>query len=234
MIVAIIQARMTSSRLPGKVLREVGGRPLLDWMLSRVRRSRQLDKVVMATTVNGDDDPVAHLCARLGVDVWRGDEHDVLGRYRDAAAHHGADVVVRLTADCPMCDPTLIDDAIAVYRSSGADHVYNRMVPAGYPNGLDVEVFSRAALESAAAVVTHPILREHVTSYIRGSRPNLPKGDFRLAAVPAPADFRHVRWTVDTEEDLARVAVLLETLPEGFSWFDALSLATQKPDLLGV
>ena len=232
-VVAIVQARMTSTRLPGKVLMDIAGRPALAMMLGRVRRARFIDRIVVATTVNATDDPIVSLCGRLETAVFRGDEHDVIGRFVAAAARYDACTIVRLTADCPFADPAVIDGAIAMYRDGDWDYVGN----AGrrsLPDGLDVEVFSRAALERSARSTAHPLVREHVTVQLRGVRSDvLPDGGFRRANYELPADFSHIRWTLDRDDDLARLRRLAARLPENFSWLQALAEATKEPALLG-
>jgi len=229
----IIQARMTSTRLPGKVLADIDGRPALAGMLVRVRRAVHAGHVVVATTVNATDDPVAKLCEELGVAVHRGDEMDVLGRYIEAAKAVDADPIVRLTADCPMIDPGVVDQAIQIYLESGVDYVSNG-IQRTYPDGLDVEVFSRHSLEVAGREATHPFLREHVTPYIRGTFPQYESGEFRIGHCKFEADFSHIRWTLDTDEDLERIRRLVERLPDDYTWLEALSVATRYPELLGV
>lgn len=231
--VAIIQARMTSTRLPGKVMADLAGKPLLERMIGRVRRARRLSDVVVATTVNQTDDPVAQCAARLGVRLFRGDEADVLGRMRGAALMTNADPVIRLTADCPMADPAVIDAALTLYERSKADYVSN-CNRRTFPDGLDVEVFSARAFEIADREARHPQLREHVTPYMRGNRPDLGSGDFRRADLLADADFGHLRFTIDTAEDLAFVGGLFARLPDGFGWLDAVSLATREPHAMRV
>lgn len=220
--VAIVQARMTSTRLPGKVLADIGGKPALQRMVERLAPSRHIDRLVVATTALPSDDPVVALCARLGVGCFRGDEQDVLGRYVAAARAFDADPVVRLTADCPMHDPEVVDAAIALFLQGGFDHVSNA-VRRTYPDGLDVEVMSRAALEKAGREAAHPFLREHVTTYIRGSKPEYGHGDFRLGHLLNDVDFSRLRWTVDRPEDLARIRRFFAALPDGFSWREALA-----------
>ena len=226
--VAIIQARMTSSRLPGKVMADIAGKPALEQMIARVLKSKRLGGVVVATTSNTTDDRVAELAKRLGVGLFRGEEADVLGRLYAAAIEAKADPVVRLTADCPLADPAVIDAALALYDNGGADYVSN-CNRRTFPDGCDVEVFSAAALAIAHREARHPALREHVTPYIRGNLPNLGMGDFRRADLLAEADFGHIRFTVDTEDDLALMRSLFERLPEGFGWLDAVALATRRP-----
>jgi len=224
---------MTSTRLPGKVLADIGGRSALALMLSRVQRARRLDAIVVATTINTTDDPIVAECDRLGVATHRGDEHDVLRRFQEAARAYDAGTIVRLTADCPMVDPAVVDEAIEEYRHGSWDYVSNAL-PRTYPDGVDVEVFSRAAIEEAARNAVEPATREHVTLYINGRRPELSRGDFRIGAILFDADFGHVRWTIDWPEDLERVRRLVAKLPENFTWLQALSVATREPDLLGL
>jgi len=231
-VVAVIQARMGSSRLRGKVLMDLGGRPLLSAMLARVRRARRLDSIVVATTESPVDDPVCALCERLGIATFRGSENDVLARMFGAAREFGAGTVVRLTADCPMIDPCLIDEAVAMMASGRWDYVSNAMRRT-YPDGLDVEVMSEAALAEANRCASHAYLREHVTPYINRNRPDLGCGEFRIGDLIFGADFGHLRWTVDTATDLDRVRELVGMLPEGFTWLQALAEATKRPHLLG-
>jgi len=231
-LTAIIQARMTSTRLPGKIMADIGGKPLLKRMLDRVRRASKLDKIIVATTTNKTDDVTAKLCAAEGIEVFRGSEHDVLDRFHGAAQAAGATALVRLTADCPMIDPQLIDEIVSRYGRGDCDYASNA-IDRTYPDGLDVEVFSRAALDEAQAKATHPYLREHVTPYIHGHS-DYGRGNFRQAAVTYAADFSHVRWTVDRPDDLERVRELFRLLPDNFTWLQALSVATRYPSLLGV
>jgi spore coat polysaccharide biosynthesis protein SpsF len=230
--IAIIQARMTSTRLPGKVLADLGGQPLLSFMLSRVRRAHRLDGVWVAITINGQDDSIATLCQDLGVPTFRGDEADVLGRYVGAAAAAGAETVVRLTADCPFADPLLIDEAVERFQDGGFDYLSNA-IALTFPDGLDIEVFRRTALETADREARLPFHREHVTPYLRtGVYDDVPTGDFKVGHFRAPADFSHLRWTIDTPADLARVRRLAAHLPANFGWLDAIALLTRRPELL--
>ncbi len=229
--VAIIQARMTSSRLPGKVLAELRGRPMIEQMIARVRRARTLDGLWVATTNKPTDDPLVALCGRLGVPTHRGDELDVLARFLGAARASDADIVIRLTADCPMSDPDLIDEIVGEYAKGDADYVSNVLVRT-YPDGLDVEVFSRAALEEANEMALEPFHREHVTPWLQtGFRPGLPTGRFRLRHVVNDIDLGVMRWTVDDAEDLDLLRILFKALPDGFGWRDALALVSADQTL---
>lgn len=230
-VVAVVQARMTSTRLPGKVLADFGGKPLLEYMLARVRRAEQLDAVYVATTFNASDNPVYELCEKLGVPVFRGDEHDVLSRYVAVAAKSNAAVVVRLTADCPFVDPEVIDAAVRLLIDQQYDYVSNA-IERSYPDGLDVEVFTRAALRQADVASRSAFQREHVTPYLRsGAFPDA--GKFKVGHLIGPADFSHLRWTVDTEADLAHASRLAARLPNDCSWMEVIALLSRRPDLLG-
>lgn len=231
--VAIIQARMTSTRLPGKVMADLGGQPMIAAMLRRVYRSRRLDAVMLATSTNAADDPVATAAAAADAGVFRGDEHDVLGRYALAADVSNADTIVRITGDCPLIDPAVIDGVVDLFAASDCDYASNVMQRT-FPDGLDTEVFTRSVLRRADAEATDRLHREHVTPYIRGNVPGHPGGDFRHVHYRFAADFSHVRWTVDRPDDLDRVRRLWALLPENFSWLEALAAATRDPRLLGL
>jgi spore coat polysaccharide biosynthesis protein SpsF len=227
----IVQARMTSNRLPGKVLLPLAGEPMLARLIERLRRVERADGIIIATTTNTPDDAIAELCSRLGVPCHRGSEHDVLSRYADAARLGGARVVVRITADCPLIDPALIDRLIATYAEGGSDYVSN-MLPPTWPYGMAVEVFSAAALEQAHAEATQAAEREHVTPFLYWHPER-----YRLRNVESPVDLSHHRWTVDTPEDYELVRRLFETLQPlqpDFSQADVLRLLDHHPDWVGI
>lgn len=227
----IVQARMTSTRLPGKVLLPLAGEPMLTRLVQRLRRVRLADGIVIATTTNATDNPIAALCETLGVPCHRGSEHDVLSRYADAAREHSADVVVRITSDCPLIDPALIDQVIEVYEQGDSDYVSN-MLPPTWPYGMAVEVFSAAALAQTHAEATQAAEREHVTPFIYWHPER-----YRLRNVASPVDLSHHRWTVDTPEDYELVRRLFESListhPE-FTQADILALLEAHPDWLAI
>ncbi|CAK0769531.1 spore coat polysaccharide biosynthesis protein SpsF [Gammaproteobacteria bacterium] len=230
--VAIIQARLSSSRLPGKVLMDLGGDTLLSRVVRRTARARTLDQSVVATTTDPRDDAIITECARLGVLCLRGAEADVLDRYRDAATATDAQVVVRITADCPLIDPGLIDQVVdAFFHTHGADYASNTQFRT-WPRGLDVEVFSRAALERAWVEAQEPWQRVHVTPYLY-QHPEL----FRMHAVVAEnKDHSDLRWTVDTPEDFALVQTLYRHLGnrDDFGWQEALTVVEREPELAGL
>ncbi len=212
---------MSSSRLPGKVLRDLVGAPMLARQIERVRRAEGL-ALVVATSTEPSDDPVAALCRDLGVDCHRGSLDDVLARCLDAVAGRPGDPIVRLTGDCPLTDPALIEDVVARHRASGADYSSN-VLERHLPDGLDVEAVERRALQEAAAASRDSADREHVTRFI-WRHPER----FRLHAVrQAREDLAALRWTVDREEDLRFVRrvyrALYPTHPD-FGWRDVLTL----------
>ena len=238
-VVAISQARMTSTRLPGKVLMPAAGRPLLGHHLERLSRTPGLDAVVLATTVNATDDPVAACAQSLGVAVFRGDEQDVLGRFAGAAALADADLVVRVTADCPLIDPALVGRLIATFRESQPLD-YLSVDSTRFPRGLDAEIFPRSLLDEAAANATDPTEREHVTPYLY-RRPDR----FRLGAAlvpdvqvdPSGSWLEGQRWCVDEPADYELVRRLLEALlpsNPGFGWQDCCRTLRDHPDWVDI
>lgn len=221
----ITQARMTSTRLPGKVLKTVLGKPLLQHQLERLRRA-SADEVVVATTTNVDDEPVVALCRKLSVPFFRGSEGDVLSRYDGAAKAFGLELVVRVTSDCPLIDPSVIDQVIA-FRSDKYDYASNTLTRS-YPRGMDTEVFSTEMLSLAAAEATAPYEREHVTPFFY-KRPER----FRLGQVVYSSDESAHRWTVDTPEDFALIEKLLTGLVPSkpdYTLEDALALIARHPE----
>ncbi|MBT7445677.1 MAG: glycosyltransferase family protein [Methylococcales bacterium] len=225
-VVVIIQARMTSSRLPGKVMMDLSGEAVLSYMLKRVQKAALVDDIVVATTTNQTDDDVVNLCEALDVRVYRGSEPDVLGRFYLAASEAKAEVVVRLTADCPMIDPAIIDEVISVFSEGGCDYASNTVIRT-YPDGLDVEVMSIQALKKAHENAVDDRLREHVTPYINGKLPALGDGGFKKKDIVFKADFAHIRWTLDTKDDLECIRQLVSHLPAQYHWLEALSVATK-------
>jgi spore coat polysaccharide biosynthesis protein SpsF len=202
--VAVVQARMGSQRLPGKVLADVGGRSMLARVVRRTRRAESVDEVVVATTSSAADDAIAAECGRIDVAVFRGEEADVLDRFHQAAVFHAAAVVVRVTADCPFIDPAVIDLVLARQRALAADYASNTLRRT-FPRGLDTEVMAAEALARAWREARSPHQREHVTPYLY-ENPSL----FRLCSVENDEDLSAHRWTVDTREDLALARALYE------------------------
>ncbi len=225
----IIQARMTSTRLPGKILKAVAGQSLLAHQLERLRRVPNADGIVVATTINDADQPIVDLCEVLGVPVSRGSEADVLSRYAEAAQAHGADAVVRITSDCPLIDPAVVAEVIAFYQAHVGSYDYvSNTLDRTYPRGLDVEVFSANVLAQAHREATQPEEREHVTPFLYRHPER-----FRLAQVKQAENHAGERWTVDTPEDFELIRRILEALypvnPQ-FHQADVLALLDANPD----
>jgi spore coat polysaccharide biosynthesis protein SpsF len=226
-IVAIIQARMGSSRLPGKVLTDLGGEMVLARVVHRLQPSRQVTKIVVATTSAPPDQVIVEQCERLGVSYFCGSENDVLDRYYQAADTNKADAVVRITSDCPLIDPDLVDQTIDAFKDKGADYASN-IWPRTYPRGLDIEVFTAAALERAWREAHEPHQREHVTPYFYEH----PKS-FRLVSVSGKINHSHYRWTLDTREDLELLRAIYSRFDNrnDFRWYDVIELIQREPEL---
>lgn len=230
-VVCVSQARVTSTRLPGKILMTAAGKPLLQWHLERLLAAKRVDKVALATTANAADDPAAELAEKLGVFVFRGAEHDVLGRFAGCAAACGADTVIRVTADCPLIDPALIDDLVGAFAAAPAWD-YGNIDVGRFPRGLDAEIFAYSSLAQAAAEAHEPFEREHVTPFIY-RRPDRFKLGRPVGPPPgAPLPPHGYRWCVDEAADLELIRLLLAELPTDgvFGWRDVCMLISQHPD----
>jgi glutamate-1-semialdehyde 2,1-aminomutase/spore coat polysaccharide biosynthesis protein SpsF len=227
-VVAIVQARMSSTRLPGKVLADVAGHPMLWHLIQRLRRSRLLSQIVVATTENPSDDVIVRLCESMGVVCFRGSESDVLDRYYQAARAMSAHTVVRITSDCPLIDPVVVDKVIQRFLDSNCDYVSNSLRYT-YPNGLDTEVFSFAALERAWREATRSSDREHVTPFLK-------RETLRIANVENEAPLGDLRWTVDESADLEFVRRVFVALSghETFGMQEVLDLVKQHPEIQGL
>ena len=212
---------MGSTRLPGKVLKDIAGRPMLSYQMERLRRVKRVERIVVATTDQPADDVVERFCQKEKIACVRGSEHDVLARYHLAIERFPADVVVRITADCPLIDPAIVDEAIAAYEP---DYVSN-MLEKTYPYGLAVEVFSAQALREAHREAKDPAEREHVTPF-NWRRPQR----YRFKSLTMTPNLSHHRWTVDTPEDFELVSRLLKTLKPNFRLQDVLAVLNEHPD----
>jgi spore coat polysaccharide biosynthesis protein SpsF len=231
MIVAIVQARMTSERLPGKVLMNILGKPVLWHVVTRLNGSELIEKVVVATTTNETDIPIIRFCDEMGIGVYAGSEENVLDRYYKAASHFSATVIVRITADCPLIDPKIVDRVIQYYLENKDKFDYvSTNHPTTFPDGLDTEVFSFEALEKAWKNAKKQYEREHVTPYI-WDQPE----KFRIGNVENDEDLSATeRWTLDYEEDLEFIRAIYANLyKEGkiFGMEDVLKLLKKKPEL---
>ena len=225
---AFIQARTSSTRFRGKVLQPLGGVPMIIFMVQRVRQSGSLDNVVVVTSEDSSDDPLARVLEDGGIPHFRGDLHDVLGRYLAAAQKFDVQRVVRLTGDCPLIDPHVIDEVVSLLESSGADYVSN-VDPPTYPDGLDVEAFTRAALERAAAAATAIPDREHVTLWMRSEASGLIRKCKKNLI-----DSSHIRLTVDYPEDLEMVRRIVDVLGPNPDQFAILRHLDRHPYLLEI
>jgi spore coat polysaccharide biosynthesis protein SpsF len=228
--IAIIQARIGSTRLPGKVLADVGGAPLLARMIERLRAARSLAGIVVATPEGERDQPIRELAASLGVPAFAGSEDDVLSRYAGAAAAHGADPVVRLTSDCPLIDPDVVDTCVGTFLAT-PDCEYLSL-GGSFPDGLDTEVIAAATLQRAHREAKLRSEREHVTPFV-WKRPDV----FRCTSVTFPERLGHLRWTVDETRDLELVRAIfarLYTADRVFGWRDIVALLAAEPELSGL
>lgn len=228
----IIQARTSSSRLPGKVLQDLCGKPMLLRQIERVKCCRMADQLVIATSNDASDDPIADLCSRSRIACFRGSLYNVLGRFHGAAVAFGpSHHLVRLTADCPLTDPDVVDACIALHLANGADYTSNKLGPT-YPVGLDVEAMTFEGLDRAHRAASDPYDLEHVTPYFYRN-PSL----FSLMPLRHLTDLSQLRWTVDYPADLefAR-AVFSELLPNDrvFHWHEVLSLVRARPEISAI
>jgi len=225
-IVAIIQGRMGSSRLPGKVMAEIAGKPMLFHVVNRVRRAKKIHQVAVATSTHASDDPIAVFCDGNGISCFRGSEEDVLDRFYRAAKHFQADVIVRLSSDCPLHDPEVIDRVVEALLEGDADFVSGGMKTT-YPDGLDAAAFPMAVLDQTWREAKLTSDREHVTTYIH-KHPEI----FRLKTVRCNEDLSHHRWTVDEPQDLEFVRTVYSHLGDvPFGMRDILDLLTRHPEL---
>lgn len=231
MILAILQARMGSTRLPSKVMKPILGQPMLSRQIERLKRSKRIDRLVVATSTDASDDALAAACPSWDVECVRGSVDDVLSRFIAALHKFPADTVVRLTGDCPLADPEVIDAVIDHYRAGDYDYVSN-VNPDTFPDGLDCEVMRASALEQAQRNAVHPSSREHVTPYIR-LNPDI----FRIGNYAGKVDLSHLRWTVDEPSDFEFVREVYERLypaNPAFTTADILKLLDEKPELLQI
>jgi spore coat polysaccharide biosynthesis protein SpsF len=229
MIVAVLQARFSSSRLPGKVMKQILGKPMLALQLERNLRSKMIDKLIVATSVEKDDNPIQRVCKELGVDCFRGSLNDVLDRFYLAAVPHAPSYVVRLTGDCPLVDPKVMDDTIKFAIEGDYDYASNCQGPYTFPDGLDVEVIKFSALEEAWNEAVLPSHREHVTPFVRKQPDRYSVGHYQNDYY-----LGHLRWTVDEPEDFELISRIYESLyptKPTFSMVDVLQLLEASPRL---
>ena len=226
-IVAIIQARIGSTRLPGKVLMDLGGETVLARVVSRLRRAKLIDDIVVATSDSRIDDAIVRECDRLDVSTFRGSECDVLDRYYQAARTCAATAVVRITSDCPVIDFQLVDETIRSFQQQQGDYASNALSRT-YPRGLDAEVFTMGALDQAWRNAHQPYEREHVTPYLY-EHPEL----FQLVSQRGQIDHSQYRWTLDTAEDLELLRTIYTRFSnqDDFAWGEVIQLMEREPEL---
>ncbi|GAA3351015.1 glycosyltransferase family protein [Deinococcus persicinus] len=226
-IVAIIQARMGSTRLPGKILKKVNGRPLLSYQLERLQQSNHINDLVIATTLNEKDDLIVEFCKKNNILWFRGSEKDVLARYYETAKTFKADAIVRITSDCPIIDVQVVDKTIQYFVDNNYEYVSNT-VDRTYPRGLDTEAFTFEVLEKAYKEAVMERDREHVTAYFY-TNPDV----FKISSVRNETDYSKYRWTVDTEEDFQLIKNIIEKLYNdnpNFTFHDTVKLMEANPD----
>lgn len=227
-MLAILQARCTSSRLPGKVLKPILGEPMLARHIERLYRSHCIDRLIVATSREVTDDPLNELCCRLGVECFRGSLNDVLDRFYQAAAPYQPEHLLRLTGDCPLADPEIIDDAVNFHLAGNYDYSTNALQPT-FPDGLDVEVFRFSCLSEAQKEAALNSEREHVTPFIH-RRPER----YRIGHYKQANDLSWLRWTVDQPEDFSMVETIYNALYSGkpdFTTADILAFLTEHPEV---
>lgn len=228
-VVAIVQARMGSTRLPGKVLKDLSGKTALARVVERTRLATLLDDVVVATTLQPADDAIIQECEQISIACFRGNEADVLDRYHRAAREFAADAIVRITADCPVIDPELIDTAVRAFLDQKPDYVTNGLTST-YPLGLGVEVVSAIALAQAWREAMESYQRAHVTAYIY-EHPER----FKIVSLSAEADYSKYRWTLDTLADYELLRIIYAHFDqEHFRWRDVLALMERRPELAAI
>ncbi len=231
MIVGVLQARTGSRRLPDKVLAPILGRPMLARQVERLRRARRLERLVVATSNDASDDRIETLCGEIGIDCHRGSLDDVLDRVYRAACASGATQIVRLTADCPLADPSLVDRVVALHLEGGYDYSSNALART-FPDGLDVEVVRRHCLEEAWREAREPFEREHVTPFLY-RRPER----YRLGSLEQREALGELRWTVDEPADLAFVRCVYEALHPSdpdFGTDQILDLLARRPEIASI
>jgi spore coat polysaccharide biosynthesis protein SpsF len=229
LILGILQARVSSKRLPGKVLKPVLGIPMIFLEIERIRRAKKIDKLIIATSTDSTDELLEKLCRERDVQCFRGDLNDVLNRFYEVAKNETAKHIVRITGDCPLIDPSVIDRVIDFYLQGDFDYVSNAIEPT-FPDGLDTEVFRYTCLKQAWQEATLPSEREHVTPFIYSNPTRFKIGHYKNAR-----DLSHLRWTVDEELDFQLVEIIYNSLyqknPE-FSTQDILDLLKTHPELM--
>jgi len=225
-VIALVQARMGSTRLPNKVMKPIRGIPMIERLLSRLSHAKEVNQIVVATSVDGRNQPLVEHVRKLGYACEQGSENDVLDRFVQVARTHQADVVVRITGDCPLVDPGLVDEVIRRFKATGVDY-FSNIDPPTYPDGLDIEVCTFKVLEQASQETSNPFDREHVTPYLREL------GRFNTASMQHNEDLSAMRWTVDEPDDFAVIEKIFQHFHPrtDFTWVEVLNLHRHRPDI---
>lgn len=224
--IVIVQARMGSKRLPGKVLRKIGGVPILEVLIRRLKKALRVEQIILATSIAAENDELEKFAHAIGIPIFRGDETDVLDRFYRAAEKFHANTIVRVTADCPLIDCNMLDQMIEAFAAQQVDYFSNTMPPS-FPDGLDLEIFSFSALKHAHESASTAFEREHVTPFLRKNQ-TISRGNFE-----SPEDYSDQRWTVDEAEDIVTLDNILKAFDGDiyFSWQEVINLAKTRPDL---
>ena len=225
-IVAIVQARMGSKRLPGKVMKMLNGKPMIEYQLKRLAKTKSISKIVVATSINLENDVLSEHVSSLGFDVFRGSEDNVLDRFYVTAKKYAADVILRITADCPLIDYGIIDQMIEIFLANDIDYLTNAFPPS-FPDGLDTEIFTFDALQRTALSAQKVLEKEHVTPYMRES------GEFKIMNFSSVTDFSEMRWTVDESADFEVIKGIYDYFAPrvDFRWMEIVELYKLKPEL---
>ena len=223
--IAIVQTRMSSTRLPGKVLKSLSGKVVLDHVVDRLRKSKLIDQVIIATTTDEIDDQLVEWCNKKNVVCFRGDRSDVLSRYYECASKFNADEIIRITSDNPLIDPEIIDKVIMLRRKFDADYAANN-IEKSFPHGLDVEVIKYQALAESHKNALKDFEREHVTQYVR-YRPK----QFKLVNLPSGGDWHNIRLTLDEDADRQLIEVVMRLLGNDLRFKDLIALFSEIPSL---
>ncbi|TKJ17321.1 acylneuraminate cytidylyltransferase [Candidatus Woesearchaeota archaeon B3_Woes] len=230
-IVAIIQARMGSSRLPGKMMKLINNKPIIWHVINNVKTVKSINSIVIATSTEKNNDILIEEVKKYGVDVFVGSENDVLDRYYQAAKTFKADVIVRITADCPLIDSEVVERVIEVFKENKCDYASNTLPPS-YPDGLDVEVFSFDTLEKTWKEAKQESEREHVTSYMKVGKN---ESKFKKINIKNKEDLSHIRLTLDYEEDFNLIKEIIERINKNqIHLSDILELIKKDPRLLNI
>lgn len=228
-IVAFVQARMSSTRLPNKVMKPIGTIPMIELLLTRLARAKEIDQIILVTSTDKKNIPLVEHVRNIGYICEQGSENDVLDRYLQAAEKHHADVLIRITGDCPLIDPLLVDEVVCGFKSANVDYFSNTDPPT-YPDGLDIEVFTLKALQQASKETFNKFDREHVTPYIRKS------DKFKKGSLSHSKDLSSLRWTVDELPDFILIEKIFQHFyPRiDFTWNEVLALQSKQPELLSI